>query len=69
MKTLIFVALVVSVMLVLSVGAVFAAPGAEKNETWERGGASAAAEIGGESGGAYILVDDGVSYLRVLGAE
>jgi hypothetical protein len=69
MKTLILVALVVSVMLVLSVGTVFAAGFNDgKNETWERGGASSS-EIGGASGGSALLYEDGSVDLYAFGAE
>ena len=68
MKNLILVALVVSVLLVLTVGSAFAAPDlGDKNETWERGGYSAASEIGGESGASSsFFVDDGAVILRAL---
>ena len=63
MKNLIFVALIVSVMLVLSVGGVFAAPDdgyypADKNEE-AKGSTSSSVEAGGEaggSGGRYLLL-------------
>ena len=69
MKNLIFVALIVSVMLVLSVGGVFAAGDdgyypADKNAE-AHGSTSSSVEAGGETGGSggpiVVTVEDGIA--------